>query len=921
MGVDYLGLAKKLGIKFATESGSNITGHCPLHVDEKVSFSFDVERGLWKCFNPSCPGFKGGNFTQLYKKLTGEDFEEDHQVPISEIEAYHHRLKDEPAILKWLRDARGISEAGVDRFMLGWDGERLCIPIKAGPKYVNLRRHAVRKGEKIKTLSYRPGFGSLKLYPEENLSKSEILFCEGELDTILACMLGFNAITVTGGTGSWKAKWTPYFKDKLVNVCQDIDGPGRQGAQSLCLELRKVAKTVKNVLLPLTSPPNADITDYIVTYGHSADDFRNLIENTPVFDPQEQIPLTSERPPAKEVDLSKAGEAGLIGKLVKMRVTAAGKDLAPYACPKDIEFTCQMGLRICKLCSIGAAGGRLEHTIHPLSMEVLKLINCSEEQQRGFIRKSAGIYPGCPRFDMKPKSFHTVEDVRLIPEVNFSSESTGEYVVRPAFTVGHPIRPNSSYEVEGMVIPNPKNQYVTYILDRITQVKDNVEGFVATPEIKEALKVFQGQDVAAKMNEIASDLSRHVTHIYQRENLVQAVDLVYHSVLQFYFQGRIVKKGWTELLVMGDTRCGKTETVVQMINHYRAGEFAAGENCSYAGLIGGMQQLGNRWSITWGKLPLNDRRLLVIDEVSGMPVEDVGRMSGVRSSGIAEITKVQSEKTFSRTRMIWIGNPRSPRPLGSYDAGILAIKELIGRPEDVARFDLAIAVASGEVPVEIINQNVRDTKTEAQVYSGDLCHDLVMWAWSRRPEQVMFTKEAEETVLKLAADMSARYSSAVPLVEPAEQRIKLARLSVACAARLFSTDDGDTVIVKPAHVEYVHRFLESLYTSPAMGYLAYSKLKNMELTLKQEPEVRNIVSTHGVSFVEGLLERQYLRLTDIEDLLGMEKKDAKILISQLVQQRALKHYNTAYVKNPAFIQLLRKMQSEGPVLAVPGTEI
>ena len=71
------------------------------------------------------------------------------------------------------------------------------------------------------------------------------------------------------------------------------------------------------------------------------------------------------------------------------------------------------------------------------------------------------------------------------------------------------------------------------------------------------------------------------------------------------------------------------------MKHYQLGEFVTGENTSFAGLIGGMQQNQKRWFVSWGKIPLNDRRLVILDEASGLSKRDISNMSGVRSSGIA----------------------------------------------------------------------------------------------------------------------------------------------------------------------------------------------------------------------------------------------------------------------------------------------
>ena len=613
------------------------------------------------------------------------------------------------------------------------------------------------------------------------------------------------------------------------------------------------------------------------------------------------------------VELAESGQSHLIGREISFKATSAGKDLQPYASPSKLTLKCKMGLKICGACSIGNAGGKLEHEIKANSLDVLRMIDCNEEQQKEFLRKTTGVYPRCPRFEVQVDEHYTIEDIRLMPEISFNSSPDAEYTIKQAYHVGHGIKTNRTYNFEGIPVPDPKDQHVTYLLNRATPVQDSLESFKLTEEEFKQLKIFQirraTDSIADKIDDITNDLSTNVTHIYQRNDLITAIDLVYHSVLRFKFQGKVLTKGWTEALIIGDTRCGKTETITKLIGHYRAGEVSTGENCSFAGLIGGLQQIGSRWSITWGKLALNDKRLFVIDELSGMPVEDIGKMSGVRSSGIAEITKVQSEKTFARTRLIWVSNPRSSRALGTYDTGVQAIPELMGRPEDTARFDLAITVMSGDVPATVVNR-LEPPRLEHK-FTSDLCNKLVTWAWSRKAEDVQFTKEAEKLCLELSTLMGQRYSSQIPLVEPAEFRIKLARLSVACAARLFSTTDGVNLIVDACHIQFVYDFLNKIYSASSMNYLAYSKARMLEQQLKNEEEVSIVVKSHGPSLVEGLLAQQYFRLQDFEDLFDLEKKELKSIVSQLVRNRAIKHYNTVYVKTPAFITLLRKVQANG----------
>mgnify|MGYP001580031829 FL=1 len=394
-----------------------------------------------------------------------------------------------------------------------------------------------------------------------------------------------------------------------------------------------------------------------------------------------------------------------------------------------------------------------------------------------------------------------------------------------------------------------------------------------------------------------------------RDDILHAFDLVAHSVLHFDFLGQRVRKGWVEGLVLGDTRCGKSETAQRLVQHYRAGEVATGENATYAGLIGGMQQTQKTWSITWGKIPLNDRRMLVIDEVSSLDHAAIARMSSVRSSGVAEVVKIQTERTASRVRLLWIGNPRRPRPLASYNSGVEAVQELIGQPEDVARFDFAVAVAQGEVPLDVINRVGH--AAVPHVYTSDLCRRLVYWAWSRRPDDVVFAREAEEACLDLATKMSRRYSSAVPLVEPNEQRIKLARLAAACAARLFSTDDGHRLLVLAPHVEYVVEWLDECYSKPSMGYDLYSRAKIAEYEVDDPAAVEEELGRYTPELVRCLADAGTFTASDLEDFIGSDRERARALASFLVRHRCAKKSSKGYYKLPAFIALLRGLRERG----------
>jgi len=436
-----------------------------------------------------------------------------------------------------------------------------------------------------------------------------------------------------------------------------------------------------------------------------------------------------------------------------------------------------------------------------------------------------------------------------------------------------------------------------------------------TPDVMEQLKLFHpgiGQSVSSKFDEIHADFTANVTHIYGRGELLTAFDLVFHSVLAFDFQSKRIIKGWNEVAIVGDTRTGKSESVTTLMNHYRMGEFITGENTSFAGLVGGMQQNDRRWVITWGKIPRNDRRLVVVDEIGALPENAISAMSGMRSSGIAEITKIQTEKTHARTRLIFMGNPRNGKSMSSYSFGVHALRELIGAPEDIARFDLALACASNDVPLDVINAEFKTHDRVTQVYDSDSCHTLIRWVWSRKPEQVKFAKGVEKRILDLATLHGKTYSNRVPLVEAANQRIKIAKLAIAVAARLFSTDKtGECILVKSEHVDYVAEIVDKIYKMKALGYYEFSRRQSLNTTIATDKreEIYKMMRDNEM-LADTFLSYSYVRIRDLEDMMECERSEAQMILKKLVQAKMLFKTSNGFSKSPAFTELLRELEHD-----------
>jgi hypothetical protein len=153
------------------------------------------------------------------------------------------------------------------------------------------------------------------------------------------------------------------------------------------------------------------------------------------------------------------------------------------------------------------------------------------------------------------------------------------------------------------------------------------------------------------------------------------------------------------------------------------------------------------------------------------------------------------------------------------------------------------------------------------------------------------------------------------LVEGAEQRIKLARMSVALAARMFSTTDGESILVTKDHVEFIHGYLERIYSKPAMGYDLFSLSYKRSTTLTEiskETLVKDFKQFDSWKLLRDLLlEYHSFRKSEMSDQMGYDQDEVKKLFRWLTANRLIKATPIGYVKQPIFTAFLKALDMTG----------
>jgi hypothetical protein len=277
------------GIPFK-EQGEELITHCLFNNcdndsrDGEAHLYFDTETGQYNC--KKC-GAKGNIITlaehlgdsiydiSLNPQLSTKNIQKHPKFDISLVETCHQAI---PARIRQCLNARGITDALVSDFKLGW-GEFygkwwITIPIQdidGNFVFFKLRQDPNEGDEKI---TYPRGIEA-QIYDWETLKTAtdKIVICEGEFDRLILLSKGIPAITSTHGAMTFKQEWCKRLANvSKIYICFDNDEAGKKGAE-------RVAKMVENggnktyiITLPEEVGEGGDITDYFIKLNGNSDD-------------------------------------------------------------------------------------------------------------------------------------------------------------------------------------------------------------------------------------------------------------------------------------------------------------------------------------------------------------------------------------------------------------------------------------------------------------------------------------------------------------------------------------------------------------------------------------------------------------------------------------------------------------------------
>ena len=640
-----------------------------------------------------------------------------------------------------------------------------------------------------------------------------------------------------------------------------------------------------------------------------------------------------EQQPAEKVHLSDTAKAEYTNKKVVFDCLVSGKLDAPYIVPKKVVYrcpndSCQKSVD----CDVGQHGGVMEKEFHDGDRFLIEAPRLTDKYLVGILKQRSGTPGKCDHLGLDIVEYVNIEELLVVPMAErikqyntdegekYTDEHGKEYVARKIYYANGKIHANKHYRFEGFVYPHPKTQFGTVLANKGEPKQDSIDSFELTEEMKESFKVFQqqpGETIEDRAQLITDDLANNVTNIWERNLAMWGILMVYHSPLSFYFQNQLMKRGWLETVIVGDTGMGKTQMVERFIDFCGLSEMISGESASRTGITYRLEQSGDTWFISWGRYPLNDKKLLVLDELTGLEPDDFGKMTEARSSGVLRVDRVVNAETNARTRLIMLTNPRYGKQISEFMHPVESLKQIFPEAADIRRLDFAIFMGTKDVSKDVLNRDFQ--KSKKQLISSQTMHDHIQFVWSRKPEDFILTEEAEKLILKKAHYMGEKYGSAddIPLVSPADQRNKLARLAHSCAAVLHSVDEtGEKIVTTEEHVEFVCDYLEAIYDDKNFRYNAYTQKMRQESDLTEEEKERVQQELAKLDYADvGELSKEIvwafanndlLKPQELQDMFNADREIINARIAILVRNNFIKRTRNGFKKLPKFVEYIEQ---------------
>ena len=860
----------------------------------------------------------GYNEPQFIQQITGCSFFNAKKIQrYFETEEDIHVWKEETlsSVSKEKALQLGISEKIIEELMLKTppNTDAIAFPVFMFNHLIDVRIYNPEKKPKIKS---RANCGTGFIIPFDTWRETKptrmTLICAGEKDMAVARSHGFNAITITGGEQTLPT--TPnFFKDREISILYDNDNAGLTGARKLALELYNYTNKVKIVtnFHNICKEQGEDITDFFMKYQKTANDLKQYINETSYFEP------TSEEinPQHPIVDLLTASKPENVGKMLRSNIQIVAVSESTFAVPsnlvaekikttEDTKETMQVGdFKEWKLTN---------ETIQ----DILHMIDNSfkEDTIKTNIKTKILKLPKTERYIQIHHLQKETVFKGYVTDLYETSNTSTQPMEYTAYSIGHKLESGKKYLVTYKLVPHPyKGQELIMLITHVVEANDSVSNFTTTPEAKQNLDIIR--NLPGTVEEKIQTLTHKIKGLLGyngNDTLIQAIDLGYHTPLQFNFGSFENMRAYLDMLIVGESRMGKSSTAETLRDLYGLGMFTslAGNSATIPGLVGGSNKMGNSYQTRAGIIPQNHQGLIIFEEFGKSNANVVSELTDIRSSNEVRITRVSGTITLpAMVRMIALSNVKSIngsiKPIASYPNGISIITELVPTAEDIARYDLIVVLPDrGESQIDPFWSP--DQPLDKKVYQT-----RIRWVWSRSPEQIVIDKDTGYYIIEQANKMNQLYDCHIKIFGT-EAWKKIARLAVAIAGYVVSTDDSyENIIVTKEHVDHAVHFFQSIYDNKTFKLKEYvdHERKYVEVNNEAIANLQDIYTKYP-SLILYLEQASTGSKSMLEAASGLSRDELNKAINRLAKGLFVRFHNHDIIPTERFRLALANINKE-----------
>ena len=784
----------------------------------------------------------------------------------------------------------GISETVVDELDIKTEfGDEIAFPVFMYGKLVDVRSY--RPHDRANKIKSRAGTTSGLIIPFDiwryTPKNKWTILCAGEKDMAVTRSQGFNAITLTGGEKALP-KITTVFKDRKIAICYDNDEAGISGAHALASELMKYASEVKVVtnFHEVCKEHGEDLTDYFTKYNKTKADLIDCINSTPLYTIEEAREEQQKRRPL--ISLLEASKPQYINRIVQSNVQVVATYEKAMPVPTTIYAKKINCVGEAKYNQMLVGEERTWELSENTCQDVLKLIdnNFTEDQIRENIRSILGIskYERDVRVEKPTKDTVYQCNVTDLFEATSKDIATIEFT---AYVLKKRLESGKKYLITYKLVPHPyKGQQLTMIIIDVEEACDSVTNFRVTDEVKKNLDLFRNLEgsVKERLDKLAEMAKAYIGYDGYN-NLIQAIDLSYHTVLEYNFGTFKNVRGYLDTLIVAESRVGKSSTAEAFQKLYKLGAFTslAGNSATIPGIIGGSTKVNGNYQTRAGLIPMNHRGLVIFEELAKCNSNLVRELTDIRSSNQVRIARVSGTLTLpALVRMITLTNVKNTghkiKPINSYPNGVDILVELIGSPEDIARYDIMLVLGEqGNKVIDPFWEPIEPFEPEAY-------QTRIRWVWSRTADQVVIDQEVGRYVLEKCNELNKEYDSHIKIFGT-EAWKKVSRLAIAIAGYLVSTDSSyERIIVTKEHVDAAVQYLIDCYDNSTFKLREYVAMERMY----------NEIDEDGIALLQELyntnpsilLQLERINRTNKQNIMaatGLESNDYNKFMQRLTQ--------------------------------------